>query len=294
MVVPIWGVPLSRSDFTKPINLLSHRVIQDLTGRINAKDYRMDFRDATFPVSFWAMNASYYGIKSFYNQLTPQPYDQARFTNLMNIPHLRAMMGARYVLCGPTYSPTDAGATEILETEGYRLYENANPMGRLTLIHRIRGYANSEGGFIRIIGKGFNYLSEGYVTSRDFKKVLTFLSNSQSSSAQGRILKIVDEPNRSYSSVESNSTSLLILNEWFTPAWKVRVNGKNQPVLRVNQWQTGVLLGAGKNRVEFEYRPRLFRLLMTLNRITIVLVLGFLIFRLYRDRLSRTARAMPS
>ena len=53
----------------------------------------------------------------------------------------------------------------------------------------------------------------------------------------------------------SASPSLLVLNEWFTPAWKVRVNGKKQPVLRINQWQTGVLLPAGKNRVEFEYPP---------------------------------------
>ena len=90
------------------------------------------------------MNASYYGIKSFYNQLTPQPYDQARFTNLMNIPHLRALMGARYVVCGPTYSPTDAGAKQILEIEGYRLYENANAMGRLTLVHRAAGVIDKE------------------------------------------------------------------------------------------------------------------------------------------------------
>ena len=52
---------------------------------------------------------------------------------------------------------------------------------------------------------------------------------------------------------------------------------------------------AGKNRIEFEYRPTLFRMLMILNRITIVLLLGFFwIFRLYRDRLSRTSSAMPS
>ncbi len=29
MVVPIWGVPLSRSDFTKPLDVLSHRVIRN-------------------------------------------------------------------------------------------------------------------------------------------------------------------------------------------------------------------------------------------------------------------------
>ena len=291
MVVPIWGVPLSRSDFTKPINLLSHRVIRDVVGKINANGYRMDFRDATFPASFWAMNASYYGIRSFYNQLTPQPYDQARFTNLMNIPHLRALMGARYVLCGSTYSPTDAGATEMLETEGYRLYENANPMGRLTLVHRVAGDIDSEAGFIRIIGKGFNYLSEAYVTSSDFKKVRDFLGNPRTSATQGRILKIVDEPNRSYSSVKCNSASLLILNEWFTPAWKVWVNGMKRRALRVNQWQTGVILPAGKNRVEFEYRPTLFRALMVLNRITIGLLLSFMILTIVRKTPRKTPRS---
>ena len=166
-------------------------------------------------------------------------------------------------------------------------------MGRLTLVHRISGHINSEARFIQIASKGFDYLSEGYVTSQDFKRVQAFLANPQRSSAQERISKIVDEPNRSYSSVECNAASLLILNEWFTPAWKVRVNGKSRPVLRVNQWQTGVLLGTGKNRVEFEYRPTLFRILMIVNRITMILLVSFLIFLLCRNRLGRTSDPLP-
>jgi uncharacterized membrane protein YfhO len=101
--------------------------------------------------------------------------------------------------------------------------------------------------------------------------------------------------NRSYSAVESDSASLLILNEWFTPAWKVRVNGKKQQVLRVNEWQTGVLLPAGKNLVEFEYRPTLFRILMALNRITFVLLLLFVIFAVVRKvRDSSSERQSPN
>jgi hypothetical protein len=295
MVVPIWGLPLSRSDFTKPVNLLSHRVIGDLAGRLNANGYRMDFRDASFPASFWAMNASYYGIKSFYNQLTPQPLGQARFANLMNIPHLRAMMGARYVLCGPTYSPTDARATELLETEGYRLYENANPMGRLTLVHRTAGFTDNESEFIKIITKGFDYFSEAYVTRYDFEAAHQSLSKEQlPADSKDRITNIINQANRSYSTVESNSASLLILNEWFTPAWKVWVNGTKQRALRVNQWQTGVMLPAGKNRVEFEYRPTLFRALMVLNRITILLLLLFVVFQVLRRRRLGIVRFQPA
>jgi hypothetical protein len=209
---------------------------------------------------------------------------------LTNVPHLREMMGARYVLCGPADSPTDAGAKQILETEGYRLYENPSPMDRLTLVHRVAGRVNNQAAFVQVIGKGFDYLSEAYVSPGDFKTVEAFLHNSQpSSTAQDHIFKVVDQPNRSYSTVECDSPSLVVLNEWFTPSWKVRVNGKNRPVLRVNQWQTGVLLPAGKNRVEFEYAPMLFRILMILNRITLTLLVGFWIFAIMRKTRRKTS-----
>jgi len=294
MLIPVEGFSVSESaiahwtGFSTPMNLLSHRVIKSFADKIDRVGYRVDFRDATFPDRFWATNASYYEIKSFYNQLTqPAPYRQFRFSELRNIPHVRAMMGARYVLCGPKIMPIDRDAKQILETEGYRLYENPNPMGRLTLVHRIAGFASSESEFIQTSNRGFDYLSEAYVSDRKrFENARQFLGNSQMLlHGQDRIVKTVDQPNRSYSTVESESASLLILNEWFTPAWKARVNGKKQTVLRVNEWQTGVLLPPGRNRIEFDYSPTLFRVLMILNRITIVLVLAFMIFCVVRKAL---------
>jgi hypothetical protein len=282
LVIPVWGVPVSRSDFNKPLNLLSHRVLQRVATEIDASGYRIDFRDNAFDSKFWGMNGSYYSIKSFYNQLTPQPYDQFRFMLLSNIPHAREMMGARYVLCGPQNSPLDPNAKQILETEGYRLYENPTPMGRLTLVHRIASF-DGEGDFINVVSNGFDYFSQAYVTAGDFNAVRQFLGAAQLQSGSGdRITEVLNNPNRSYSTVESDSVSLLILNEWFTPAWKASVNGKHQQTLRVNQWQTGVLVPAGNNRVEFEYRPMLFRALMVLNRITIMLLLLFMVVGAFR------------
>jgi hypothetical protein len=301
VVIPVRGFSVSESGFNpsgfnEPMNLLSHRIIQDFVKKIDARGYRVDFRDKAFSNRFWAMNASYYGIKSFYNQLPPQPYDQFRFMLLANVPHLRPMMGARYVLCGPANSPTDGDAREISENEGYRLYENSKPMARLTLMHRVAGSADNERQFINIIRKGFDYFSEAYLTAAELDTAREFLGKASSvSHLPDRIIKIVNQPNRSYSTVESDSASLLILNEWFTPAWKVQVNSKKQPVLRVNQWQTGVLLPAGKNRVEFEYSPTLFRVLAALNRVTTLLLLAFAIFvvmRKARDK-KRDAAKFP-
>jgi hypothetical protein len=59
------------------------------------------------------------------------------------------MMGARYVLCGPAESPTDSNTKQMSEIEGYRLYENANPMNRFTLVHQVEDSAPNVASFCR-------------------------------------------------------------------------------------------------------------------------------------------------
>jgi hypothetical protein len=157
------------------------------------------------------------------------------------------------------------------------------PMARLTLVHRIAGSGSNQAEFINIINKGFDYFSEAYVTLQDLEGVRQFFGDQPvPAHPEDQITNILNRANHSHSIVESTSASLLVLNEWFTPAWNVRVNGKKQPILRVNQWQTGVLLPAGKNSVEFDYSPTLFRVLTALNRITILLLLAFVIFAVTR------------
>jgi hypothetical protein len=78
-----------------------------------------------------------------------------------------------YVLCGSNNSPTDVGAWQILETEGYRLYENPNPMGRLTMVHRFAGFANNEFR-LKVLSQGFDCFPEAYVTPGDFQAVRRF------------------------------------------------------------------------------------------------------------------------
>ena len=285
MVIPVRGISVSQSAFDKPMNLLSHRVLQRIATETDVRDWRIDFRDSVFDNKFWGMNASYYGIKSFYNQLTPQPNAQFEFMLLGNVPHLRAMMGARYVLCGPAESPTDANTKQMAEIEGHRLYKNANPMNRFTLVHQVEGAAPGVASFVEIIQRGFDYQSEAYVTPHDLESVRKLFGNQPMSAQPGDVItNVINQPNRSYSRVASKAASLLILNEWFTPAWKVWVNGVKQPALRINEWQVGALLPAGNNDVEFKYDPTLFRVLTILNRTTVVLMLGFLILRWYRNR----------
>jgi hypothetical protein len=287
MVIPVRGYSVAQSDFAKPTNLLSHTILQGMKSRMDTANYRVDFRDTVFDTKFWAMNASYYDMKSMFNQLTPQPYGQFRVMTIVNIPHFRPMMGARYVLCGPNSSMVDTDAKQIWDSENYRLYENPNAMGRLTLLHKVTELRKQDD-ILGKIRKGFDYFAEAYLNHDDFQKAQGVLASSgKSLTTADRIDKIIDEPNRSYSTVQSDSASLLVLNEYFSRAWVARVNGKKQPVLRVNTWQTGVLVGAGQNRVEFEYRPILFRALMILNRITMLSLVVLAIAAAYRKAQGR-------
>jgi len=95
-----------------------------------------------------------FGFNSFYNEETPQPYDQFRFSQVHE-PYLRAMMGTRYgvvrrfgFLCSAEQKPTDPGAKLRLEVQGYKLFENGAYMGRLTLVHTLAGIVKEENQFI--------------------------------------------------------------------------------------------------------------------------------------------------
>ena len=76
--------------------------------------------------------------------------------------------------------------------------------------------------------------------------------------------------------------AVIVFNEWFTPAWKARVNGVSEEVVRVNQWQVGIPVGGGKNEIEFTYRPAVSAALLVVNRVTWLLLGLFLVGRFHR------------
>jgi hypothetical protein len=284
-------------------NLRSLEILSAIRDKIQPGDFRMDFSDRQFDVFHWGMNASYFGFNSFYNEETPQPYDQFRFSQVHE-PYLRAMMGTRYVLCSAEEKPTDPGAKVRLEVQGYKLFENAAYMGRLALVHTLAGIVKEENQFITEAGRGFDFLKSAYIQEKDVSRLEGFLSkvSMETSAVNDRLYVIRSSINRVVAVVESSQPGVLILNEWFTPAWKAKVNGKSSRILRVNQWQVGVPVGAGKSVIEFTYRPSVFWGLLILNGVTwlllAALVLARLVCRLFFPltpiRAGHAAGPMPS
>src|SRR5438067_6243776 len=122
------------------------------------------------------MKSSYFEFYIFFNEVTPQLYDQFRFSQVHE-PYLRSMMGTRYVLCSAEEKPTDPGAKVRLEVQGYKLFENAAYMGRLALVHTLAGTVKDENQFITEAGGGFDFLKRAYIQEKDASRVEGFLSN---------------------------------------------------------------------------------------------------------------------
>ena len=56
-------------------------------------------------------------------------------------------------------------------------------------------------------------------------------------------------------SVENSVDGVVFIPEYFSPGWRVKVNGAPKEILRVFGYYRGVFLKAGTNNVEFTYRP---------------------------------------
>jgi len=77
---------------------------------------------------------------------------------------------------------------------------------------------------------------------------------------------------------DAPSGSVLLLNDRFDPNWKVRVDGKEAPLLRCNCIMRGVFLVPGPHQVEFYFRPPVWPLYVSLTAFGLAMVtLGFLV-----------------
>jgi uncharacterized membrane protein YfhO len=78
--------------------------------------------------------------------------------------------------------------------------------------------------------------------------------------------------------VNAQNRSILLVNDKYSPEWIVRVDGKEQLLLRCNYIMRGVFLEKGKHRVEFSFEPPARGLYISLGAlITGFALCGFLL-----------------
>ncbi len=90
---------------------------------------------------------------------------------------------------------------------------------------------------------------------------------------------------------KADSPSVLLLNDRFDPDWKVTVDGKPAPLLRCNYLMRGVYLQPGPHTVQFQFKPDIDTLYVSLGAVLIALsVLGYVAFAREKQPPSEPAR----
>lgn len=85
-----------------------------------------------------------------------------------------------------------------------------------------------------------------------------------SSQPAGTVRYVKYAPTRWTVETEARTPCVLLVNDRHHPEWKVRVDGEEEPLLRVNYVMRGVYLTPGKHTVEFRFDPPTRTLWLTL------------------------------
>jgi hypothetical protein len=267
-------------------NLRSHCVLRRVAALPNVTHYRVVVLDSAFHPINWGSNASYYGIRTFYLNCTPVPYDQ--FSEMLDeqAVNLRELRGTKYFVCGHDSNPFDPNARLLFTESGYRVYEASNPMELYTLVHKVVPFANKDSFRSKLAG-GFDYQHVAALEKQKGQTIRPLLQKAQRADAAAPMPNDLVEPifnTPNVFGVLANSTQpgLLILNERWSDDWHARVNSRPVKVLRANFTQPAVALPAGRNYVEFEYKPMLFWALLILQRVTFLLLVLAGTWKLWR------------
>jgi hypothetical protein len=82
----------------------------------------------------------------------------------------------------------------------------------------------------------------------------------------------------------TNSKGIFILTDTYYPGWKCSVNGKEQPIYRVNYCMRAILLGPGTSQINFTFEPVIFTVGAGISGIALLLFIGSMILLKKRKR----------
>jgi hypothetical protein len=250
-----------------------HGILPDLVELPDAAASRFVFLDGD-ETQFWSMSGSYYGIRSFQAYMNPLPYRQwDEVFQRFHLRHYYPMLGARYLLCSVCELPVVQDYQPLRTIDGYSLYESREAQPLYSVAGQVSGTYRDAEEFYSLIdergpGAGGVFVD---VSEPDAGSLSEWLAGG------GRISASVTQTRRSSNHrevvVDSDRRGLLVLNEYARPEWRAFRGDVPVTIHKVNLNQVGVLIGAGRSEIRFEYRPTLFILLLWLERATL-LVLG--------------------
>jgi uncharacterized membrane protein YfhO len=92
------------------------------------------------------------------------------------------------------------------------------------------------------------------------------------------------EPDRVVIDATLNRPGVVVLGDNWFPGWKAEVDGKTVPVERVDYTLRGTVVGPGRHRIEYSYRPASWRIGWIISLLALLSLAGAIAIQARRAR----------
>jgi hypothetical protein len=178
-----------------------------------------------------------------------------------------SLLGVKYIILPKAH---DMSGFPLIYDKEVRIYENPFALDRAFVANEIRKAGSYEEAQEMTLGEGF-----------DPKKTVVIEEKVPPGfgSGNGSSVAVIREyrPNRVVVEVDAQSEGVLVLSDVYYPGWRVKVNGEERRLLRVDGLIRGVFVEKGRSVVEFRYLPLGF-LVGSIISLCAVLVCGLLLY----------------
>ena len=156
--------------------------------------------------------------------------------------------------------------------EGIHIYENRNVMERAFVLHQIR--INEDlNSIINELQGGINFRKVGLVNL-----IPPLLKGGEGGFPYEKVMIKKYASDEVAIEVESKG-GLLVLSDLYYPGWKVRVNGKEERIIKAFGLLRGVVIKEGKSEVLFYYRPMSFYWGIIISVTTFIVWMSYLFIK---------------
>jgi hypothetical protein len=218
-----------------------------------ASPFRIDFRNDLYPPNIGEVlrleTINGYGATSY------QPYLDILSIDYTAGGKVHDMLNVKYVV-----TTQELPLPKVMEDGNRKVFQNPDPLPRTWLVHNIR--INSENNPIgtMITDPAFDPKQSALLPG-NVMAPSSWNREGQSFQSTGPLSPLEEveyqriNPRQVRVQIRNSTPGLLVLSETWYPGWRIRINGQEVPLLRVNGCMRGAFTPGGNATVDFDYRP---------------------------------------
>ncbi len=165
-----------------------------------------------------------------------------------------------------------------------KIYEHRSVLPRAFVVGRTRVAQSEESALKMLNSPALDLRREAVVPDADWRRPGGGLSSPDAATSAASVMVVEYRPERVIVEADLAAPGLLVLTDSDYPGWTALVDGEERPIQRADYAFRGVLLEAGRHRVELVYQPGSFRAGLIVSGLAGVAVVGLVALRGRRRR----------